>query len=346
MRSLTERVGAMLAWRSNQPAAVRWLIALGLFGLALALRFALGDLHGATPGLAFYPSILLVAALVGWQEAFVVLAMSVAAGTFLFLPARQYLQPIGWTVVGSINIAIIAVLRNVALELAIANERQLVLFQELQHRVANTLQAVVGTLQVARKQIASAPAEATIQLDDAVRRFAASADVHRRLNDPALFQRELGSILRDVVFSIIDHRVTLTFDVAPLDLSFDQMSNITLLVAEIANNAQKHVFQPKFGSNFAVSLRAATDDRAMLVVRDDGPGMLVAQTPKGENSRLGFKVIRSLTAQLSGRMTITPGNGTEIVIEFPSGRPNARRQPVDRPAAPALDTSPYATAKP
>jgi two-component sensor histidine kinase len=334
MQSLTERVVAILAWRSDQPAVVRWLSALVLFGLAVLARFAMGDLHGATPGLAFFPFILLVAALVGWQEALLVLALSVAAGVYLFLPDKLYLQPIGWTVVGSINIAIIAVLKNVARELAVANERQLVMFQELQHRVANTLQAVVGTLEAARKQVASAPTEAAARLEDAVGRISTSADVHRRLNDPTLFQRELGSILRDVVSSAIDrHRVIITFDVVPPDLSFDQMSNITMLVAEIANNAQKHVFQPGLGSKFDVSLKAVTKDRAMLVVRDDGPGMVVADNPKGQDSRLGFKVIRSLTAQLGGLLTVTPGNGTEIVIEFPSGQPASRRRLSNRRVA-------------
>jgi two-component sensor histidine kinase len=260
--------------------------------------------------------------------------LSVAVAVRFFLPDKLYLQPIGWMVVGSINIAIIAALKKVAGELAVANERQLVLFQELQHRVANTLQAVVGTLEAAQKQVALAPAEAAARLQDAVGRISTSADVHRRLNDPTLFQRELGSILRDVVSSAIDrHRVIMTFDVVPLDLSFDQMSNITMLVGEIANNAQKHVFQPGLGTNFAVSLKAVTKDRAMLVVRDDGPGMVVAHSPNGEDSRLGFKVIRSLTAQLGGRLTVTPGNGTEIVIEFPYGRPVARRRLSNRRTA-------------
>jgi two-component sensor histidine kinase len=336
MRSLTERVAGVLAWRSNQPAIIRCLQAIGLFILALLLRIALGDLHGATVGLAFYPSILLIAALIGWQEALLVLGLSVAAGVYLFLPDKMYLQPIGWVVVGGLNIAIIAVLKKVARELIVANERQQLLFQELQHRVANTLQSVVGTLEGARRRVETAPEEAARRLDDAIQRIAASADVHRRLNDPTLFVRELGSILRDAVSSVIDrHRVALTFDIAPLDLSFDQMSNITMLVTEVANNAQKHVFQFGFGTHFAVALKAVSPDRAMLVVRDDGPGIAGPSGREDVDSRLGFKVIRALTRQLDGRLTITPGQGTEIVVEFPFGRPKDRR----RAATPSVVTS-------
>jgi two-component sensor histidine kinase len=330
MRSLTERVAGVLAWRSNQPAVIRWLEAVGLFGLALGLRFALGDLHGAAVGLGFYPSILLIAAFIGWKEAMVVLGLSFAAGVYLFLPDKMYLQPIGWVVVGGLNITIIAVLKKVAQELAVANERQQVLFQELQHRVANTLQAVAGTLEGARRKVATEPGEAAGRLDEAIRRIIASADVHRRLNDPTLFVRELGSILQDAVSSVVDrHRIVLIFDVAPLDLTFDQMSNITMLVTEIANNAQKHVFQHELGSRFTVALKAVSADRAMLVVRDDGPGIGGRSGVGGDDARLGFRVIRGLTDQLGGRLTVTPGDGTEIVVEFPFGRPRDRRRPAD-----------------
>jgi two-component sensor histidine kinase len=347
MKSLTERVAGVLAWRSNQPAVIRWLQAVGLFFLALLLRFALGDLHGATVGLAFYPSILLIALLIGWREALLVLALSVSAGIYLFLPDKMYLQPIGWVIIGGLNIAIIAMLKNVAQELSVANERQQLLFQELQHRVANTLQSVVGSLEGARRQVETAPQEAARRLDEAIQRIAASADVHRRLNDPTLFVRELGSILQDAVSSVIDrHRVVLTFDIAPLDLSFDQMSNITMLVTEVANNAQKHVFQFGFGTHFAVALKAVSAGRAMLVIRDDGPGIAGSSGAADVDPRLGFKVIRALAQQLGGRLTITPGQGTEIVVEFPFGRPKDRLRITGRHTAPAPAITTYVPAKP
>ena len=89
-----------------------------------------------------------------------------------------------------------------------ANERQRVLFLELQHRVANTLQSVSGTLEIARRRIDTEPAEAKRILEDAVSRILASADVHRRLNDPTLFEQGLLSILRDAVPTVIDgHRL-------------------------------------------------------------------------------------------------------------------------------------------
>ena len=81
------------------------------------------------------------------------LIFSVVAGACLFLPPGMYLQPVGWLLVGGFTISIIDGLKRLAQELAVANERQRVLFQELQHRVANTLHSVSGTLEIARRRI-------------------------------------------------------------------------------------------------------------------------------------------------------------------------------------------------
>jgi hypothetical protein len=81
----------------------------------------------------------------GWAEAVTVLALSIISGLLLFLPRDMYLVPVGWTFVGGFSIAVIALLRNLAQQLAAVNERQRLLFRELQHRVANSLQSVIGT---------------------------------------------------------------------------------------------------------------------------------------------------------------------------------------------------------
>src|SRR5271168_4384787 len=95
------------------------------------------------------------------------------------------------------------------------------------------------------------PAEAAHMLDEAIIRMSASAHMHRRLNDPTLFNKGLESMLRDVLATVIDRSsVSLNLDVEELDLSMDQKSIIAMLVIEVANNAAKHVFQRDLGSRF------------------------------------------------------------------------------------------------
>ena len=307
----------IMSWQSKQPALIRWLEALGLFGVALTARYSLGMFYGGLPALTFYPVLLAVTAMIGWKEGLAVLVLSVTAGLCLFLPAGMYLQPVGWLLVGSFTIVIIEALKRLAQQLAAANERQKVLFRELQHRVANTLHSVSGTLEIARRRIDSEPAVAKSILEDAVRRILASADVHRRLNDPTLFEQGLLSILRDAVPTVIDsHSTSLALDVAPLRLSSDQMSVITMLVIEVANNAQKHVFGRRLGRHFLVSLRTLSENRAMLSVSDDGPGW----SPKGTQSverTLGLSILQSLADQLHGTLSIKSETGTEVSVAFP-----------------------------
>jgi two-component sensor histidine kinase len=339
-----QRFMGILAWRSRQPSLVKWGAAIVLFLLAFSARAGLGTLHGANPFLAFYPAILLAVILLGWKQALAVLVLSVAAGAYLFLPPSLYLLPVAWTVVGGLNIAIITALQSAAEELVAANQRQRLLFQEVQHRVANTLQAVVGTLEIARKRIETSPAEAARLMEEAAQRFAASADVHRRLNDPTLFRRALGLILRDAVSTVIDRgTVRTTFDVEEFDLTFDQMSSVTMLVIEIANNSQKHVFQHGYGKSFSVSLRATPGDQAMLTIRDDGPGLMQSSEGGSIEHKLGFRIVRGLVGQLNGTLCMIPGYGTEIIVEFPLHRPtHQHRRRVDRMSAsdPAAITNP------
>jgi two-component sensor histidine kinase len=316
-----QRVVRWLAWRSNQPAALRWLEAAVLFIVALALRFCLGPLRGAVPSLIFYPAILIAAVFLGWQEALFVLGMSLIAGWFFFLPPGGELVPIGWAVVGILNIAVIVALRELAQELARGSARQRILFQELQHRVANTLQASVGRLEVVRMRMESDAAGAAALLQEAICRMADSADMHRRLHDPSLFSRGVEPMLRDAVSAVIDQAaVKLHFQVDELKLTLDQMSIIAMLVIEIANNALKHVFQQNLGSRFEVSLRALPGNRAMLRTWDDGPGGIVGAVSPEREQRLGGRILQGLADQIRGTLRIGYAAGTEIVVEFPTIR--------------------------
>src|SRR5260370_31764905 len=149
-RDFMWRVARILRLRWRQPTLIRWLEAAALFGIALTIRFSLGPLHGAIPFLSFYPAILVAAVLLGWKEAIFVLVLSLSAGWYFFLPPGMLLLPAGRAFVGALSIAIVIALKALARQLAEANERQTLLFQELQPQVANTLQPTFGSAGSAR----------------------------------------------------------------------------------------------------------------------------------------------------------------------------------------------------
>ena len=312
------RVARILRLRWRQPALIRWLEAAALFGVALTIRFSLGPLHGAIPFLSFYPAILVAAVLLGWKEAIFVLVLSLSAGWYFFLPPGMMLLPAGWAFVGALNIAIIIALKALAEQLAEANERQRLLFEELQHRVANTLQATVGKLERVRRTIGSRPAEAANMLEEAIGRMSASAEMHRHLHDPAVFNNGLESMLREVVATVIDQAsVTVNLKVEELDLSLDQKSVIAMLVMEAANNSAKHVFQRDLGSRFEVALQALPGHRAILRVRDDGPGAADAGDGRRSEQKLGMRILQGLADQIHGTLATELDQGGKVMVDFP-----------------------------
>jgi two-component sensor histidine kinase len=285
---------------------------MALFGIALAIRFSLGNVPGGGLYLTFYPALLIATIFLGWQEAALVLVLSLAAGWYFFLPRDMTVFLAGAAVVGTSNIAIIIALRALAQELAEANERQRLLFQELQHRVANTLQSTVATLE--RIKRTSNPAESANLLNQAIERMFVSAEIHRRLHDPTLFDSGLEPILREIVATVIDReRVIANWKIEKIDLSLDQMSVLAMLVMEIANNSAKHVFQRNLGSHFEVELLAVSGRRVILKVSDDGPGVGDSE----ENQGLGTQILKGLADQISGTLTIALDHGTTVRVDFP-----------------------------
>jgi two-component sensor histidine kinase len=306
-----------MAWGTKQPAYVRWPAVLALLVVPLAIRELAGRLYGGVPALTFYPVILVVALVFGWIEASVALVVSLLAGLFFFLPPGMYLVPVGWVFVGGLGIAIIAALKTLAARLASANERQRLLFRELQHRVANTLQSAVAIMDAASRQVPRSPNAAMATLDEGGRRLLASAEVHRRLYDPTLLDKDLESILREAVATIVDgETVDVRLRIEPVNLTFDQLSAVTMLVIELANNAQKHVFERKLGSNFAVTLARSPGGRAILSVTDDGPGLHAPETTDGHGT-LGQSIIVSLASQLTGILSMDSDQGMKVNVTFP-----------------------------
>jgi hypothetical protein len=94
------------------------------------------------------------------------------------------------------------------------------------------------------------------------------------------------------------------------------MSILTMLVIEIANNAQKHVFERKLGQVLPVSLRPFSNNRAVLLVEDDAPGWSPGETV-GTDRRLGLSIIQGLATELGGDLRIRSEQGTEVEVDFP-----------------------------
>ena len=202
-------------------------------------------------------------------------------------------------------------------ELRQALEHQAMLTREMSHRVKNSLASVVGLLRV---QSRSAPSEEVRDaLKDAASRITTIAQVHDHLwrstrigyVDIADFAGELCRKLQET----ISHTVRCTF--AHQMISADKAIPLGLLINELVTNSAKHAYSDGAGEIEVSGVRRGDD--LHVEVSDRGVGLPKDFDIDQPRASLGFKVIKSLLAQLQGRIAVasnTP-NGVTVQLDVP-----------------------------
>jgi two-component sensor histidine kinase/putative methionine-R-sulfoxide reductase with GAF domain len=188
------------------------------------------------------------------------------------------------------------------------------LLRELQHRMKNNLQVILGFLSLQRRQAASD--EARERIGSVMDRVLAIGLAHDQLS----FREGAGSVdLRDYLKALcanIDPRrpqVSIEVDIVPASVPLDRAVPIGLIVNELVTNAVKYAFSDE-GGTITVTFRMNTViGEAELSVRDNGRGMGPARP-----GAFGLRLVDSLAGQLGGRIVagVIP-KGTLTTLTFP-----------------------------
>ncbi len=205
-----------------------------------------------------------------------------------------------------------------------AHDRQLedlvrekaMLLQELQHRVANSLQIIASVLmQSARRTISE---ELRAQLHAAHHRVMSVAAVQRQLSATALGDVAIGPYLRQLCQSIgasmipNPERLRLVVQVDEAEVTPGASVSIGLIVTELVINALKHAYPEGRSGSIRIGYAVAGADWT-LSVEDDGIGM-----PTGEHAPkagLGSVIVQSLAKQLQAEVAVTDAQpGTRVCI--------------------------------
>lgn len=315
---LTNTLGA------RENGALSWALAIALFVASVVAALVLSPLLDTFPFITFFPTTLAVTLLCGRRQGASIMVLSaLAAWCFLTEPRFSFAFPdfgvvlsiARFLIVGTFFVVLIEVFAQAVQQLNKTARLNEDLFHELQHRVANNLQIVAATLEKAQRGIQDSIALEAI--DHAIARVHSMARLHRRLYDAAAYAQGLEPILRDVLLETFRALpVNIKFDIRYKELSVAEMTAIALLVNEAAINSAKHVFRPRSGTMFGVSLVEADSGLLQLTIQDDGPG-IPAQAAAGlQPQRFGFAVMRGLATQLGGSLEIPEGPGTTLQVEF------------------------------
>ena len=195
-----------------------------------------------------------------------------------------------------------------------ALDYQAMLTREMSHRVKNSLASVVGLLRVQSRSAQSE--EVRDALKDAASRITTIAQVHDHLwrspkigfVDIADFAGELCRKLQETV----SHKVSCT--VGHLMISADKAIPLGLLINEIVTNAAKHAY-PDASGEIRVSGERRGDD-LHVEVSDHGIGLPKDFDIDQPRASLGFKVIKSLLAQLDGRIAVASNTPKGVTVQL------------------------------
>jgi two-component sensor histidine kinase len=192
-----------------------------------------------------------------------------------------------------------------------------VLLQELQHRVANSLQIIASVLMQSARRVQSE--ETRLHLQDAHSRVMSIAMLQKQLAVTQLksvqLQTYFADLCRTISASMIDdpRRLTLKAIVDDTTTNSDVSVSMGLIVTELVINAIKHAFSKQTtGGKITVSF---TEDEGawLLSVSDNGSGM-----PGGEKDGkpgLGTGIVEALSKQLDATVKVINANpGTRVEV--------------------------------
>jgi two-component sensor histidine kinase len=199
-----------------------------------------------------------------------------------------------------------------------------VLLQEVQHRVANSLQIIASVLMQSARKVQSE--EARGHLRDAHHRVMSIAAVQRHLAESSLGDVTLRPYFMQLCESLgasmihDPERLSIAVTVDGSVVTANASVSLGLIVTEMVINALKHAFPEQKHGKITVDYRS--DGRKWtLSVKDDGIGM-----PTGADKAkpgLGTGIVEALARQLGGRIRVADTSpGTAFTLVHDEGADN------------------------
>jgi two-component sensor histidine kinase len=192
-----------------------------------------------------------------------------------------------------------------------------VLLQEVQHRVANSLQIIASVLLQSARKVQSE--ETRTHLHDAHHRVMSIATVQQQLAASRLGDVELRPYFTQLCDSlgasmIHDHdQQSIVVSGDRSNVAADVSVSLGLIVTELVINALKHAFPAGRGGKIKVDYHSRGPNWT-LSVADDGVGM--PEDPAHAKPGLGTSIVEALARQLHARVQVAeakPGTAVSIV---------------------------------
>ena len=193
------------------------------------------------------------------------------------------------------------------------------LLREVQHRVRNQTQMMLGMVSAARRK--SKSEELSAFLEDLRQRLMAMGAVQQLMYTSARFDAlSARRLIQDVCGAIAKSwppGAELEVDCIDTPLGNEVAVPLALIVNELLSNALKHGL--KYGAGKTRVQLSENGSDLVLSVRDSGPGFKLDKN--GDPQSSGLTMVRGMCRQIGGSLALGFDDGTCCTIRFP--RPGA-----------------------
>lgn len=196
--------------------------------------------------------------------------------------------------------------------------QQQTLLQEMQHRVANSLQIIASILMIKARAVSSE--ETRQHLRDAHQRVMSVAEVQAQLHASGGVDKiEVGGYLTklcgDLAKSMVGDDQPIHLEVIADDgkIGSDKAVSIGLIVTELMINAVKYAFPAAKADARVLITFSSAGDAWTLTVADNGIGRAADLSPR-KNGGMGTVIVEALVKQLGATMEVRSSGGLTVSI--------------------------------
>lgn len=196
-----------------------------------------------------------------------------------------------------------------------------ILLQEIHHRVKNNLNVISSLLKLQARRITSKD-EAIEAFSNSSNRILAMALVHKKLYDTKDFDRvEMNTYLTSLASQLLSaygHQVNVKISTEAEDVVLDINTAVPcgLILNELISNTLKHAFTDRKMGMIHIKAEYSENNDVVLSVKDDGIGFPENFDINAVDT-LGLHLVKLLTNQLNGTLSIQNDKGSLFIIKFP-----------------------------
>ena len=187
--------------------------------------------------------------------------------------------------------------------------------KEVHHRVKNNLHTIICLLE---SQAMYLEKDALLAIEKSQHRIYAMSLIHQKLYqnedvksiDMSVYLDEFIGYLKD---SLDAERIEFVTEVEPIQLNLTQAIPVGLIINEAVTNSIKYAFTDPADARIFVFMNE-TAGIINLTIADNGKGFI--PTEETETKSLGIQLIKGLSKEIRGSLSIKGDNGTKIAIQF------------------------------